>query len=199
MICSCVGATPAGTGSSPIRIAPAIPFGTCFTASWCEWYMPTVGVDCATKLYVYVVPGVIGACVMCGTPSCGLGLVSPWKWMAVDSGSSLCRTNDTLSPGFTRIVGPGTVPLNVHAFTVLPLETSQSTIFAVRSNCLVPSASTVGSSGCAPRPDVACGNAEIEAFIAASISSDDISCVAGGAAPVGAAAPLAATTFSDAF
>src|SRR5437763_1122659 len=31
----------------------------------------------------------------------------PWKWMAVDSGSWLCRTTDTLSPGSTLIVGAG--------------------------------------------------------------------------------------------
>jgi len=31
--------------------------------------------------------------------------------MTVDSGSSLCSTTFTLSPGSTRIVGPGTVAL----------------------------------------------------------------------------------------
>ena len=47
---SCETLTPLGTGSSPIRKAPAIPLGTCFTASWCEWYMPTAGVDCAVNV-----------------------------------------------------------------------------------------------------------------------------------------------------
>jgi len=32
-----------GMGISPIRNAPAMPFGTWIWASWCEWYMPTAG------------------------------------------------------------------------------------------------------------------------------------------------------------
>jgi len=44
--------TPAGTGSLPTMMAPASPSGTCFTASWCEWYMPTAGVDCTVHSYV---------------------------------------------------------------------------------------------------------------------------------------------------
>jgi len=35
----------------------------------------------------------------------------PWKCIVVASGSSFFRTTATLSPGLTRIVGPGTVPL----------------------------------------------------------------------------------------
>ena len=42
------------------------------------------------------------------------------------------------------IHGPGAVPLYVQAFTTLPGLTSQLVMAAVRSNCFVPSARTVG-------------------------------------------------------
>ena len=35
--------TPGGTGSWPMRNAPARPFGTWVTAFWWEWYIPTAG------------------------------------------------------------------------------------------------------------------------------------------------------------
>ena len=41
--------------------------------------------------YVYDSPGFTGGCVMNGTPSWSFGSSSPWKWMAVDSGSSFLQ------------------------------------------------------------------------------------------------------------
>ena len=72
--------------------------------------------------------------------------------MAVDIGSLLSSTTRTWSPTFTLIQGPGTVPLKVHARTVLPGETSQSANSAVKVNCFVPSASTCGFIGWLPTP-----------------------------------------------
>ena len=60
----------------------------------------------------------------------------------------------TWSPTFTLIAGPGTVPLNVQARTVLPGSTSQFASSAVRWNSLVPLASTFGTSGWLPTPFV---------------------------------------------
>src|SRR5579864_953837 len=105
--------------------------------------MPTAGVDCAVQAYTNIWPGSTGGCVIPGTPSMELGVTSPWKWMDVDSGRLLWRTTFTLSPGLTLIVGPGTVPLYVHASTNVPGDTSHLTISVVRSNCLVPSGRTV--------------------------------------------------------
>src|SRR5437660_12541834 len=156
--------------------------------------MPTAG-PWATKLYVNDSPGFTGGWVMSGTPSMLLGTSIPWKWITVDSGSSLCNTALTLSPSFTLIVGPGTVPLYVQASTFLPGSTSHWTILVVRSNCLVPSANTLGASACAPVPSVLAGNALVRAAISWSMRSGVI--VVGGA--VAAAAPLvppAATTLS---
>src|SRR3954451_19916841 len=105
--------------------------------------MPTAG-PCAVNEYVKVLPGRIGSWVMYGTPSMALGTSMPCQWTVVDCGSSFLTTMETLSPSLTLITGPGTWPLYVHALTVLPGSTCQSTIFAVRSNCFVPSGSTVG-------------------------------------------------------
>ena len=77
--------------------------------------MPTAGVDCAVKSYVKSLPGLTGSCVTSVQPSIALGVINPWKWIDVDSGSLLCKTTRTWSPGSTLIVGPGTVPLYVHA------------------------------------------------------------------------------------
>jgi len=60
---------------------------------------------------VKVAPGLTGACVMSGTPSMSLGVLMPWKWMLVDSGSSFFSTTLTLSPMSAFSVGPGTTPL----------------------------------------------------------------------------------------
>src|SRR5688500_19100402 len=62
---------------------------------------------------------------MSGTPSIALGVRRPWKWMAVDSGSSFLMTILTLSPTSALSVGPGTAPLYVHALTNLPGSSSQ--------------------------------------------------------------------------
>ena len=85
-------------------------------------------------------PGFTGAWVTSGTPSISNGTSSPWKWIAVDIGSLLSSTTRTWSPTFTLIDGPGTVPLKVHARTVLPGDTSQLASSAVRWNTFVPSA-----------------------------------------------------------
>jgi hypothetical protein len=62
------------------------------------------------------------------------------------------------------------VPLYVHACTTLPGSTSQSTISAVMSYCLVPSASTVGSSSCPPNGPLASSTKRIaRSVIAASM------------------------------
>src|ERR1700694_5908296 len=90
------------------------------------------------------------------------GTMRPWKWMTVDSGRWLCNTTLTLSPMLTRMVGPGTTPLYVQALTDLPGETSHLTISAVKSNCLVPSGSTVGANSWAPTPAVLAGNALVD-------------------------------------
>jgi hypothetical protein len=61
--------------------------------------------------------------------------------------------------------------LYAQAFTILPGETSQSTIDEVSANSLVPSASTLGCSGWFPLPIVLAGNNLIDATIAASIAA----------------------------
>src|SRR5947209_2564919 len=122
---------------------------------------------------------------MPGTPSIEFGVMIPWKWMAVDSGGWLWRTTLTLSPGLTWIVGAGTVPLKVQASTNLPGATSHFTTLAVSSNCLVPSASTVGCMSCAPSPAVLAGKAFVDASIWASIWSTVMAWLGG---VVGAAA-----------
>ena len=43
----------------------------------------------ATNSYVNVSPGLIGGWVTSGTPSIAFGTSMPWKWIAVDCGSSL--------------------------------------------------------------------------------------------------------------
>ena len=47
---------------------------------------------------MYDCPGFTGGCVMNGTPSMSFGSSRPWKWIAVDSGSLLCRMTRTRSP-----------------------------------------------------------------------------------------------------
>jgi hypothetical protein len=44
---------------------------------------------------VYVSPGLIGGCVMNGTPSWSTGTTTPWKWTTVDSASSFFTTTRT--------------------------------------------------------------------------------------------------------
>ncbi len=80
------------------------------------------------------------------------GTSSPWKCTPVDIGSLLSTTMRTGSPTLTLIEGPGTVPLNVHARTVLPGETSQLASSAVRWNTFVPSGRTCGTRGVLPTP-----------------------------------------------
>src|SRR3954447_6984712 len=60
------------------------------------------------------------------------------------------------------------------ASTVLSADTCHLVTAVVSSNCLVPSGRSVGASSCAPSPSVFCGNAPIDAFIAASMSCHDI-------------------------
>src|SRR5690242_7498032 len=115
--------------------------------------MPSAG-PCATNWYVNVAPGLIGGCVTSGTPSIEFGTSMPCQCTTVDCGNSLCTTSFTLSPECTLIHGPGTMPLYVHARTVFPGETSQSTTLAVMSNSFVPSASTFGASLTLPTPFV---------------------------------------------
>ena len=68
--------------------APSSPRPTCFAALWCEWYMCEPELPFGTvNSYVNDSPGLIGGCVMNGTPSWSIGSSSPWKWIAVDSGS----------------------------------------------------------------------------------------------------------------
>src|SRR3954470_4934013 len=60
------------------------------------------------------------------------------------------------------------------ASTTLPGSTSHFTFDAVTSNCLVPSARTVGARSCAPTPSVLAGNFLVAAAIVASMSAGDI-------------------------
>src|SRR5262245_17980783 len=97
--------------------------------------MPTAG-SSASNSYVNDSPGITDGCVNGGTPSIEFGTRIPCQWITVPTGSSLWSTTRTLSPTSTWISGAGTVPLYVHAWTILPGSTSQSTILAVTSNCL---------------------------------------------------------------
>src|SRR6516225_236529 len=112
-----IGPVLGGSATLPTWNTPSMPLGTCTCASWCEWYMPSIGV-LATNSYVNESPGLMGFCVTSGTPSIANGTSMPWKCTPVDIGSLLLTTTRTLSPTFTLIHGPGTVPLNVHARTV---------------------------------------------------------------------------------
>ncbi len=58
------------------------------------------------------------------------------------------------SPTSPRSVGPGTVPLNVHALTTWPGVTSQSVISAVMFHSFTPSGPMVGASSSPPWPSV---------------------------------------------
>src|SRR5262249_49195063 len=113
--------------------------------------MPSIGV-LATNSYVNESPGLMGFCVTSGTPSIANGTSMPWKCTPVDIGNLLSTTTRTLSPTFTLIHGPGTVPLNVHARTVLFVSTSQLASSAVRWNTFAPSVAMVGCSGALPTP-----------------------------------------------
>ena len=87
-------------------------------------------------------------------------------------GRSFLTRSSTLSPTSRSILGPGTMPLKVHASTTSPAETSQSACSIVRSNTLVPSALTsVGSSGALPTPSVAAGYAAMVASMSSVILS----------------------------
>src|SRR4051794_35274959 len=98
------------------------------------------------------------------------------------------------------MVGAGTVPLNVQASTNLPGDTSHFTTLDVSSNCLVPSASTVGANGWAPMPAVLAGKALIDFAITASISSAVmVWAVPADDAAAAAGAPLPAWMCSVAF
>src|ERR1700686_3372387 len=135
-----------GSAGSPTWNTPSIPLGTCTCASWCEWYMPSSGL-LTVNSYVKLLPGSIGVWVMSGTPSIAKGTSMPWKWTPVDIGSLSSTTMRTWSPTSSLIAGPGTVPLKVHARTVLPGDTSQFASSAVRLNTFVPSGSTFGING----------------------------------------------------
>ncbi len=101
------------------------------------------------------------------TPSFSLVTLMPCQWTSVAMGSSLCTRTCTRSPISSCSIGAGTIPLKVQASTTSPADTSQSPSCMVRSNTLVPSASTsVGSSGWLPRPSVSWGKAVIVSSIA---------------------------------
>src|SRR5262249_6704734 len=115
-------------------------------------------------------PGLIGGCVMKGTPSMLLGTITPWKWTAVLWGSSLLTTKRTLSPSVTRISGPGTTPLYAKASANLPGWYSHCTTLAIRLKTLT-SPSITGGSRWPPSPPVGAGNDLTPASCIASISS----------------------------
>src|SRR4051812_4877181 len=98
----------------------------------------------------------------------------PCRCSDVDSGRLFFNTMRTLSPSLTRISGAGTTPLYVHASTNLPGETSHLTTLASRSNSLVPSARTLGSSRSPPCPAVLAGNWAATSAIILSISCHDM-------------------------
>ena len=96
--------------------------------------------------------------------------------------------------------GPGTWPLYAHAWTTLPGATSQSTIDAVSSKCLVPSGMIVGSSGWLPRPSVSAGKARIDSIIAWSMarpSSGVIAACSSAVMPIASASPPAVAASSE--
>jgi len=90
--------------------------------------------------------------------------------MIVGCDMSLWTTISTWSPRFTRISGPGTVPLYAIASTNTPGEVSHLTSVAVRSKTFAP-LSFRGSTGWFPCPSVSAGKAATPASCPSSISS----------------------------
>src|SRR6266702_874122 len=71
----------------------------------------------------------------------------------------------TWSPAVTRIIGPGTVPLIVHASWRWPLTGTHMTCLAVRIKCLAPSGSIVYFANWFPKSCMAFGTFDGVAFV----------------------------------